>query len=272
MINFTSAQLQIWIASFIWPLTRILGLLSLAPPFGSASVPVLVKVLLGVMLSIVIAPGVAVPLAWDPSSLSGLQILTQQLLIGSAMGLAMRLVFAAVEMAGELVSSTMGLGFAVFFDPQSQGRTSALSQMLALLATLVFLSINGHLMLLAVLADSFTTLPITAAPITAEGFHYLALSGAHIFSTGLQLSLPILVALLITNIALGVLTRAAPQLNLFGIGFPITMVAGFILVALCLPYMLAPLQHFMMEALELIRALGDMATMPPSDHTTAGAG
>jgi len=262
MISITSAELSIWIASFIWPLTRILGLLTVAPPFGSASVPMVTKLLLGVMIAIVLAPNVPVPPALDPASLTGLLILVQQLLIGLSMGFAMRLVFAAIEMAGELTSSTMGLGFAVFFDPQSQGRTSAISQMFTLLATLVFLSINGHLILLAVMAESFTTLPITATPVTTEGFHYLVLSGGLIFRMGLQLSLPILVALLITNMALGVLTRAAPQLNLFGIGFPITMIAGFLLVAISLPYMLTPLQHFLGDTIDLIRTLGGMATMP----------
>jgi flagellar biosynthesis protein FliR len=263
MINVTSTQLAIWIASFIWPLTRILGLLAVAPPFGSTSVPMLVKLLLGVMISVVIAPGVPVPPALDPASLTGLLILVEQLVIGIAMGFAVRLVFAGVEMAGELISSTMGLGFAVFFDPLSQGRSSAISQMLSLLATLVFLSINGHLILIAVMADSFNTLPITAAPITAEGFHYLALTSARIFSMGLQLSLPIVVALLMTNMALGVLTRSAPQLNLFGIGFPITMVVGFLLIGICMPYMLTPLQHFLAETIDLVRTLGGMATIPP---------
>ena len=262
MISVTSAQLSIWIASFIWPLTRILGLLAIAPPFGSASVPMLVKLLLGVMIAIVISPSVPIPPSLDPASLIGLLILAQQMLIGLSMGFAVRLVFAAIEMAGELTSSTMGLGFAVFFDPQSQGRTSAISQMFSLLATLVFLSINGHLMLLAVMSDSFTSLPITATPVTTEGFHYLVMSSAIIFRMGLQLSLPILVALLITNMALGILTRAAPQLNLFGIGFPITMIAGFLLVAISLPYMLTPLQHFLADTIDLVRTLGGMATIP----------
>lgn len=262
MINVTSAQLYIWIASFLWPLTRVLGLLTIAPPFGSAGVPVLVKLLLGIMISAVIAPSVPVPAALDPMSMTGLMILAQQFVIGLSMGFAVRVVFAGVEMAGELVSMTMGLGFAVFFDPQTQGRTSAISQMFSLLGTLVFLSINGHLILLSVMADSFNTLPITAAPVTAEGFHQLALGGASIFSMGLQLSLPMLVALLITNIALGVLTRAAPQLNLFGIGFPVTMVVGFILIGICLPYLLTPLQHFLNEAIEMVRMLGSTPTIP----------
>lgn len=266
MITFTSAQLSIWVASFFWPLTRVLGLLSIAPPFGSTSVPMLVKLVLGVAIANVIAPGVPVPPALDPMSMTGLLILAEQFLIGAAMGFAVRIIFSSVEMAGGMISSTMGLGFAMFFDPQSQGQSAALSQVLSLLATLVFLSINGHLILVAVMADSFNTLPITATPVTAEGFRYLVMTGARIFSAGLQLSLPVLVALLITNMALGVLTRSAPQLNLFGIGFPITMVVGFVLFAVCLPYMLTPLQHYLNEAVETVRVLGGMATIPPAPH------
>lgn len=262
MISVTSAQLYTWIAAFIWPLTRVLGLLAIAPPFSSASVPMLVKVLLGVMIATVIAPNVPIPPALDPMSNAGMLILVQQLLIGATMGFAMRIVFAAVEMAGELVSMTMGLGFAIFFDPQTQGRTSAISQMFSLLGTLVFLSINGHLVLLSVLADSFNTLPITASPMTTEGFHHLALWGSQVFSMGLQLSLPILVALLITNMALGILTRAAPQLNLFGIGFPITLLTGFILIAIALPYIVTPLQNFMSNGIEMIRLLGSVPPVP----------
>jgi flagellar biosynthetic protein FliR len=130
----------------------------------------------------------------------------------------------------------------------------------SLLATMVFLSLNGHLLLLQVMAESFHSLPISAQPITTEGFHQLALWGAKVFSMGLQMSLPLLVALLITNLALGILTRAAPQLNLFGIGFSITMLAGFILIGFGLPYMLTPMQRFLSDGIEMVRLLG---SVPP---------
>ncbi|MDY7578307.1 flagellar biosynthetic protein FliR [Herbaspirillum sp. RTI4] len=260
MISVTTAQLYAWVAAFVWPLTRILGLLALAPPFGNSTVPMQVKLLLGVALTLIISPTIASFPAIEPGSMAGLLIMAQQFLIGLSMGMAMRIVFAAVEGAGEMISSTMGLGFAVFFDPSTQGRTSAISQVIALLATLVFLSINGHLVLLATLANSFQTLPISAAPVTAEGFHQLALWGGLVFSMGLQLSLPVLVALLITNMALGILTRAAPQLNLFGVGFPITLSAGFTLIALALPYMITPLEHFLQSGIEMVRMLG---SVPP---------
>ncbi|WP_443113721.1 flagellar biosynthetic protein FliR [Herbaspirillum seropedicae] len=260
MLTFSSQQLYIWVAMFIWPTTRILGLMAIAPPFGSASVPMLVKVLLGVAIGAVIAPDVPIPPAIEPTSMTGIMILLQQLLIGLSMGFAMRIVFAAVEAAGEFTSTTMGLSFAAFFDPQTQGRTAVISQVFSLLATMVFLNLNGHLILLQVMAESFHTLPITGQPITTEGFHQLVLWGAKIFSMGLQLSLPLLIALLITNFALGVLTRAAPQLNLFGIGFSITMLAGFILIGITLPYMLTPVQKLLSDGVEMVRLLG---SVPP---------
>ncbi len=261
MISFTSEQLYTLVASLIWPLTRILGLISIAPPFGSASVPMLVKILLGAAIAFTIGHGIPIPAGIDPMSMTGLLILLQQFLIGLSMGFAVRIIFAAVEMAGELTSMGMGLGFAVFFDPQSQGRSSVINQFYSLLATMVFLSMNGHLIILSVLSDSFDTLPISPDPVTAAGFHTLVKWGAKIFSIGLQISLPVVTALLITNFALGILTRAAPQLNLFGIGFTVTLLAGFFLIGVTLPYMLHPLQRFLSDSIEIVRLLGAVPTI-----------
>jgi flagellar biosynthetic protein FliR len=171
------------------------------------------------------------------------------------MGFAMRIVFAAVEMAGEVSSMTMGLGFAVFFDPQTRGRSSAISQFLALLMLMVYLATNIHLVLLSTLAQTFTTLPISATGLSGRGFLEVASWGGRIFSAGLQLSLPIVAALLITNFALGILTRSAPQLNLFGIGFPITIGIGLIMIGLSLPYMATPMVRLLQEGIEAIQRI-----------------
>lgn len=256
MITVTSTELQTWIAAFLWPLIRILGLISAAPVFGNRSVPARIKVALGVMLTLIIAPTVPALPALEPMSASGLLILAQQFIIGLAMGFAMRIVFSAVEMAGEITGLTMGLGFATFFDPMSRGHSSAISQFLSLLAILVFLAANIHLALLAALAESFTTLPISASPAGALRFAQIANWGGQIFSTGIQLALPILAALLVTNIALGILTRAAPQLNLFGIGFPVTIGIGFIMIALALPYMATPLERLLQNGIGMARQIG----------------
>jgi flagellar biosynthesis protein FliR len=252
MITLSSAELNIWIASFLWPLTRILGLLMVAPMFGNPSVPATVKIGLGAMLALVIAPAIPPLPAMDPMSFEGLLILVQQFIIGLAMGFAMRVVFAAVEMAGEVAGLTMGFGFATFFDPQTRGRSSAISQFLALLATMMFLAMNAHLALLAALTETFTSLPISATPLNGAGYMQIALLGGKVFSAGLQLSLPIIAALLITNIALGILTRAAPQLNLFGIGFPITLAVGFLVLTLSLPFLATPLGRILMDGVDTI--------------------
>lgn len=252
MITFTSAELNTWIAAFLWPLTRILGLIATAPLFGNLAIPARVKLGLGIMLSIVVAPAVPALPAADPMSFAGLLIVLQQLVIGLAMGFAMRIVFAAVEMAGEICGLTMGFGFATFFDPQTRARSSALSQFLALLTLMLFLALNVHLMMLSTLVESFITIPIAAQPTGTAGFRQLADWGGLIFSSGVQLALPVIAALLITNIALGILTRAAPQLNLFGIGFPVTLAAGFLVIALVLPYLAVPMQKLFTEGNEFM--------------------
>ncbi len=241
----TLAEINAWIAGFIWPLTRILGLIAASPVFGNARVPRTARLGFGVVVAIAIAPLVPAVPATDPASWEGMLILAKELITGVMMGFSMRLVFAAVEMAGEISSLTMGLGFASFFDPMSQGRSSAISQFLVWIATMSLLVANVHLWLLEALAESFFTLPISGRMFHGGGFWELALWGAKIFSAGVQLALPIVAALLITNVALGVLTRAAPQLNLFGIGFPITLGAGFLVLMIALPYLAAPLVNLL---------------------------
>jgi len=255
VITLTSGEMNTWIAALLWPLTRILGMITASPLFGNSSIPVSGKVILGVMLAMIMAPAIPAMPAADPMSMAGFLILLQELLIGVAMGFAMRIVFAAVEMAGEVASLTMGLGFASFFDPQTKGRSSAVSQFLALIATMAFLAVNGHLILLEALAESFITMPVSSTPIAAGAPWELLRWAGKIFSAGLQLSLPIVAALLITNVALGILTRAAPQLNIFGIGFPISLGVGLLLISQSLPYLSGPLQNLFNEGIEATRAI-----------------
>lgn len=255
MITLSSADINIWIASLLWPLTRILALITAAPVLGNKAVPTRIKVAIGVGIALIVAPAVPAWPAVEPLSYAGLLILAQEMLIGAAMGFSIRIIFAAVEMAGEVASLTMGLGFATFFDPNTQGRSSAISQFLSLVATMAFLAVNAHLVLLSALVESFSTLPVSAIPVYSGGFKQMADWGGKIFSAGLQLSLPIVAALLITNVALGILTRAAPQLNLFGIGFPITLGVGLLVVALTLPYLGMPIQNLLLDGVERARLL-----------------
>lgn len=242
MITISGDQIIVWINSFIWPLTRILGLIAVAPVFGNASIPVMIKISFGVVLTVIIAPTLQNIPHIDPVSLAGMMILAQQLIIGLAMGFTIQIVFASIDLAGNIVGMSMGLGFASFYDPQTNGTTSAISQFLTLIATVLFLSLNMHLVLLETLVDSFNTIPIGSDGLTPDIWKNIVTTASVIFTSGLQLALPIITALLVTNIALGVLTRAAPQLNLFGIGFPITIMIGFVMIFIIIPYMAAPLE------------------------------
>ena len=171
------------------------------------------------------------------------------------MGFTMRVIFSTLDVAGELIGLQMGLSFATFFDPQSAGSTSVVAQIFGLIIALIFLALNGHLMLIEVLSRSFEWLPISINPVHAEGWLMLARTGSVLFATGLLLALPVVVALLITNIALAVLTRAAPQLNLFAVGFPITSTVGIAIIWLTLPALANVLERIFDEGFESMAML-----------------
>jgi flagellar biosynthetic protein FliR len=250
MISLTDAQLNAWLINFIWPLTRILGLLMVAPVFGHRSVPRSVKIGLGVFIALIIAPTLPPMPDIGLGSWHGLLILVQQLLIGIGIGFIMRIIFTAVDAAGEIIGLQMGLGFASFFDPQSAGQTQVLARFLNMLALLVFMAVNAHLLMLGVLVESFQILPVSPQPLASAGFFNVASYGSSVFSIGLQLALPLIAILLMTNLALGILTRSAPQLNIFAIGFPITLGVGLIMLDLTLPYFAPQFENMIQNGLK----------------------
>jgi len=261
MISISSNELISLIAAFVWPLTRILGFIAIAPPFGNNGVPVQVKIALGVFLALIVAPAIDPIRDVDMLSITGIMVVLQQFIIGLAMGFMVRIIFAGVEMAGEVIGLTMGLGFATFFDPQTRGRSSAISQFLVIITTLLFLAMNIHLVLFEAVITSFKTIPISTSLTMGFSVLKLAIWGEEIFKIGLLISLPIVAALLITNIALGILTRAAPQLNIFGIGFPITIGVGFLMLSVILPYLLPPIESIFLHLIESVSSLGDGASL-----------
>lgn len=262
MFDVTSAELNAWIVGLMLPLARILGMVASAPLFSNRAAPVRVRVAVGVALAMAIVPALPPLPPIDPGSGLGLAIFAQQMVIGIVIGFIMRLVFAAVDVAGELIGLQMGLGFATFFDPQSGGQTAVVAEFLGLLATLVFLALNGHLLMVEVLVRSFEWLPVREAAVDAAGWRVAGGYGALMFATGLLLSMPLIAALLITNVAMGILTRAAPQINLFAVGFPITMTAGFVVIMLTLEAFAPVMGHFYDQGFEaiaiVVQALGQV--------------
>ena len=243
MISLTTAEINAWIVAFFFPLARILALVTTAPPFNNQGLNTQARLILGLTIAFAIAPALPPTAAIDPASGPGLLLFALQILIGLTMGFAMRLVFSAIDLAGTMISNQMELGFATAYDPQSAAQTAVISEFLGMLALLIFLAINGHLMVIATLGESFALLPISADIVADASWLNIANAGGVIFSSGVLLSLPVVVALLIANIALGVLGRVAPQLNLMAIGFPITIVLGFSALIVSLSYLASPLQQ-----------------------------
>lgn len=254
MVSFSSELINGWIISLLWPLTRVLGVIATAPILSDRSIPNRIKLGFGLVLTLIIMPTIPAIPTFDIFSLQGFLILLQQMIIGLAMGFSIRLVFSAIGIAGQLIAMSMGLGFATFFDPQTRGQTTAISQFLTILVMLVFLSLDGHLLMISALANSFVTMPIVIEGGGISPMKVVAW-GEAIFSTGVLLALPAVAALLITNMALGILTRTAPQLNLFGIGFPVTLSIGFLVLALALQGMLMPMKKMATESIQYMQEI-----------------
>ncbi|MES1983106.1 MAG: flagellar biosynthetic protein FliR [Pseudomonadota bacterium] len=252
MISVTSAQLSAWLALFVFPFVRILALIASSPVLGNTQVPVRVKIGLALLLTMIVAPGLPAQ-GIDPASALGMLVLMQQILAGLAIGFTMRLILNSVEMAGEIIGLQMGLGFASFFDPLNASFAPVVAQFLGIIAALAFLGLDGHLFMLSALADSFLTFPVSATMPSGTALHTIAAWGGSVFAHALQLSMPIIGALLLTNLALAILTRSAPQLNIFAIGFPITLAVGFATLLLSLAYMAGLLEQITHASLDEVR-------------------
>jgi len=251
MVSVTSDQWLQWLSLYFWPLLRVLALISTAPILSERSIPKRVKLGLGFVITIVIAPSLP---ATNVPIFSGdaLWLALQQILIGIALGFTMQFAFAAVRTAGELIGLQMGLSFATFFDPGSNLNMPVLARFMDLLAMLLFLTFNGHLWLISMLVDTFHTLPIGGDPVNSNAFLALARAGGLIFLNGLMLALPIITLLLTLNLSLGLLNRMAPQLSIFSVGFPITLGVGIILMSAMMPLIAPFCEHLFSEIFNLL--------------------
>jgi flagellar biosynthetic protein FliR len=259
VVEVTFAQLQGWLVAFLWPFARITAFMAVSPLWGHSSVPNRVKVGLAALITIAIAP-LLPPMPDTPiMSWVSLGILVEQIIIGLAIGFVMHIVFAVVQASGEFIGLQMGLGFASFFDAASGTNIMILSRILYMVTLLMFLAVNGHLMVLETLVMSFQTLPIGLEALNANAFELLARYGGTIFSSGMLLALPLVVSLLIINLALGILNRSAPQLTVFNIGFPTSLTVGLTLMMVLMMHLDRFLQRlfsqglaFMQELIELL--------------------
>lgn len=249
-------QITAWIGAFLWPFFRVAALFSVAPIFSAQTVPAKVRVGLALVVTLAVAPLLPPAPAVSPLSADGLLIIAQQILIGLAMGFALRLVFDALANGGQIIGMLMGLGFASMNDPQHGVSVPVLSHFFTLFATLLFLALDGHLVLLGVLVNSFETLPVSMAGVSLDSLWELVLWGGWLFAGAVLIALPATAAMLVVHIAFGVMSRASPQLNIFVIGFPITLLVGFVIMLVSLPGLLPQLTFLLDDAFGLARRIG----------------
>lgn len=261
MVEVTFAQLQGWLVAFLWPFARITAFMAASPLWGHTSIPNQAKVGLAALIAIVIAP--ILPAMPDIAIMSwaGVGVMIEQILIGLAMGLVMHIIFAVVQAAGDFIGLQMGLAFASFFDTASGTNIMVLSRILYMITLLMFLALNGHLMVLETLIMSFQTLPIGIGTFNPGAFELLARYAGTIFASGMLLALPLVGSLLTINLALGILNRSAPQLTVFNIGFPTSLIVGLILMMVLMTDISRFLQRLFTQGLAFMQAL--IETMAP---------
>jgi len=252
---FTSTEITAFIGTLLWPLFRIAGMVMTAPVFGARTVPARIRLGLSVALTVMVLP--VLPAAPQVELFNPLNILliAQQLLIGVVMGLALQLVLAAVITGGQVVAMQMGLGFAAMVDPQNGTQTPIMSQFYVIMVVLIYLAMNGHLVLIEVMVDSFRTMPVAATGLAPESFYTLVKWAGIVFSGAVAIAIPAIASLLIVNFTFGIMTRAAPQMNIFAIGFPLTMLLGFAVVFATIPSMVPQSSNMFTGAYRLLRSL-----------------
>lgn len=243
MLSFTDADIARWLGEFFWPFLRTLALFSTAPLFNAVVIPVRARVAIACVIAMVVATATKqsapLTLSWVAMMLG-----VQQVLVGLAIGFAMQLALAAMAFAGDFIGVQMGFGFAGLFDPQSRFQVPVMSDLFGLLGLLLFVTLNGHLILLGVLVKSFAVVPIAVgSTIPPLGWHAVAAAGALLFQMGVWLALPVVAVLLAANLAVAVVSRVAPQINIMSVGFSLLMWIGLAATIALVPFFAPAVAH-----------------------------
>ena len=225
MITVTAQQLEGWLVELFWPFVRIGSCLMVAPAFGASSVPARMRIVLAGAVTLLVAPLVTIPDV-TPLSAEGVVITIQQVIIGAALGFSLQMLFDAVTLGGQMLANSMGLSLAFNLDPLRGASTPTVGQLYTMLVTLIFLALDGHLALIRMLVDGFRALPVGPTGLGATGSGRWS-TGAGALLGALRVALPGMTALLVANLAFGVMSRAAPTLNIFSVGLPLSLVFGW---------------------------------------------
>lgn len=254
MLSYSLDELATLVSAYTWVLFRVASVMMTMPVFGTQLLPARIRLYLALIIAMLVTPQIPPVPEIDALSLASWVVIAEQILIGAAMGFMLQLLFQIHVLAGQIIAMQMGLGFASMNDPSMGISVAVVGQVFTMLVTLLFLTLNGHLVVIEVLADSFTTLPI-GQTLQAEDFYTLVLRFSWVLAAALLIGLPAIIALLIVNLSFGVMMRAAPQLNIFSIGFPLTLVFGFFILWVLLNNVGAEYQALAAECLGWLREM-----------------
>ncbi|MBI3992578.1 MAG: flagellar biosynthetic protein FliR [Candidatus Lambdaproteobacteria bacterium] len=249
------------ILGFLVILARISGLIISAPVLGDDTIPLPVKGAFAFILSLLFFPLVAAPsLGPNPGLLSLTLTMLREVAVGLVLGFTARVVFVGIQLAGEVIGFQMGIGVANVFDPSSDEQIPLLGQMQSVLAMFLFVVADGHHLLIRAVAESYTLVPPGAMQLTQPGYHYAVLLFSTIFVIGIQVGAPLIVAMLAANFSIGLIARSVPQVNVFVVGFPFTILLGILFLAVSFPFFAQAvmtvneqLAEMLMQALRVLR-------------------
>jgi flagellar biosynthetic protein FliR len=251
LISITEAQLVAWLSPILWPFLRVLAVFTAAPIFSSKAFPVRARIALAFFIAYAAQASLADQPLIEINGPDAMGAVIQQVGIGLAIGFTVRLVFAAVELAGEVVGFQMGLNFAAFFDPSLNTQSSAVARFFGHMASFLFVVMNGHVMVMMAVIKSFKAFPVDQNFLEALKTMKLYNLGADLFASGLWIALPMIGILMFVNLALGIVSRVAPQMNIYAIGFPITLSVGLVAITATLPMLDQPLLALMGRAIDI---------------------
>ena len=242
-----------WLSPVLWPFLRVLALFTSAPVFSMRVIPVRTRIGLAFLVAVCAQAVLPEQPVISLNSREAAGAVVQQVGIGLAMGFAVRLVFAAVELAGEIIGLQMGLNFASFFDPASNAQVSAVARFFGNMAMLLFIVINGHLVVLLALLRSFERFPVDGHFLQSIAQMRLYELGSALFSSAFWIALPLIGLLMFVNLTLGIISRVAPQMNIYAVGFPVTLTVGMIGITATLPALDQPILRLLDQVITIFQ-------------------
>lgn len=251
MISFSEAQILAWVSPILWPFLRVLAVFTAAPIFSSKAFPLRARIGLALLIAVAAQPSFEGQPIISITGAQAFGVVFQQVCVGLAIGFTVRLVFSAIELAGEVIGFQMGLNFAAFFDPSLNSQSSAVARFYGQMVALLFVVLNGHLWVLMVVIKSFDAFPVDQNFLEALTKMKIYNLGADLFASGFWIALPMIGMLMFVNLALGIVSRVAPQMNIYAVGFPVTLSVGLVGIAVTLPMLDQPLLALMERAMDV---------------------